>query len=104
MCVVTGEDNRDADILTGSNYLELITKVIDNIMETLGDSYPSLSEFQVPNSVDFITEYDEDDYRSILNEMVCFLASEGSDYKAKIFELEQEINNEQLVNISHDVF
>ena len=104
MCVVTGEDLHGATVLTGSSYLELITKVIDNIMETLGDTYPRLSQFQVPSSVDFIAEYDEDDYRSILNEMVCVLSSEGSDYKAKIFELEQEINNEQLVNISHDVF
>jgi len=104
MCVVTTGVNKDINILTSGNYLELIYKVIDNIMETQGDDYPNLSKFQVPNSIDFIGEYDEEDYRSVLNEIFCFLATEGSDYQAKIFELDQEIDDEQLVNISHDVF
>jgi hypothetical protein len=104
MCVITQGDLRDLNILTASNYLELITKVIDNIMETQSDDYPELSKFQVPNSVEFIAEYDEDDYREIFNEMICYLASEGSEYQVKIFEIDQEIRDKQLVNISHDVF
>ena len=102
MCVVNSDSYSDVEVITSNNYLELIYKVIDNIMDTLGDDYPALAKFQVPNSIDFISDYDEEDYRHLLNEILYFLSKNGSSYKAKILELDQEIDQEHLVSILTD--
>ena len=41
MCVVNSDSYSDVEVITSNNYLELIYKVIDNIMDTLGDEYPA---------------------------------------------------------------
>lgn len=102
MCVVTTGEYRDLEIITATNYVDLIHKVIDNIMDTQSDDYPDLMQFTVPNSVDFIVDKDEEDYRYLLNEILYFLDKSGSDYSAKIYELGHEIEND-LVNLSHDL-
>ena len=102
MCVVTEDGNND--ILTANNYSELIKKTIDNLLDNKGEDYPDLAQFIKPNSVDFITECEDEEYRDVLNEMVCYLASQGCHYTAKLLEIEQEISEEEhLVSTSHEV-
>lgn len=102
MCVVNNEDN-DAEIFTSNNFMELMHKVIENILENYLDDFPALNKFKVDNSVDFISDYDEEDYRDILNKMLFLLQKNRVEYKAKFLELDQEINNGNLMSISHDM-
>jgi len=62
MCVTSTGEVDNLEIFTSSNYRDLVLKVIDNVMDTLGDEYPDLEQFQIPSSIDFISDYDEDDY------------------------------------------
>jgi len=102
VCVIT-EGTEEIDFITSNSYLELIQKTIGNILENKSDSCPELVKFQVNNSIDFISEYGEEEYRDILNEMIFFLARKGQELTTKIFEVEQEIEEDHLVSISHDV-
>ncbi len=102
MCIVNNEDN-DAEIFTSNNFMELMHKVIENILENYLDDFPALNSFKVDNSVDFISDYDEEDYRDILNKMLFLLQKNRVEYKAKFLELDQEINNGNLMSISHDM-
>jgi len=101
LCVVT-EDNR-SDIITSNNYCDLIQKVINSILDTKLEDYPNINSFDIPNSIDFIGDYDEDEYRDILNEMLCSLAANGCSYNTQLMTIDQEIEEENLVNISHDL-
>jgi len=102
VCVIS-EGTEEICFITASNYLELIQKTIDNILESKYESCPDISKFKVQNSIDFISEYGEEEYRDILNEMVFHLARKGQELTTKIFEVDQEIDEEHLVSISHDV-
>jgi len=102
VCVIT-EDTNNIDFITANNYLDLILKTIESILESKCETCPEIIKFKVNNSIDFISEYGEEEYRDILNEMVFFLARKGQELTTKIFEVEQTIDEEHLVSISHDV-
>jgi len=103
MCVISTDSPSDMSILTSNNYLELIYQAVTNILDTFGDDYPDLDQFQVSQSIDFIAEYDEDDYQNILNEMLCYLASQGIHCSAKMIAFDYEIEENNLISITQDM-
>lgn len=101
MCVITNEEG-EAEVLTSNCYMELMSKVVENIMDTFLDDYPALSKYKIANSIDFISEYDEEEYRDILNKILYFLEKNRIEYKAKFIGIDQEINNGNLINVLQD--
>ena len=101
LCVVT--EGYQNSILTASSYPDLVKKVINDLIENKGDDYPGITQFLIPQSMDFIAEFSEDEHRGVLNEMICYLASKGCQYTTKLFEIDQEISDKSIINISHDI-
>ena len=98
VCVITHNENMNINILTAVSYQELLQKVIENILDC-GEDYPNLSQFNVLNSMEFINEYDEEDYQELLQKIICYLSSEGFPYQIRNFELEQVIDKEKVISI-----
>jgi len=101
LCVVTEGYNNS--ILTANSYPDLVKQIINDIIDNKGEDYPDITKFLIPNSMDFIADYDEEEHRGVLNEMVCYLASKGCEYTTKLLEIDQEISEENLVTITHDI-
>jgi len=95
MCVVTNGCG-ELDIIMDDSYVNLIRKLISNIIETHGDDYPDIAKYTVPNSIDFIVDRNEDDFKYLLDEILYFLNQKGSDYSAKLFELDHVIDNDKI--------
>jgi len=99
---IAREDDYE-EVLTATSYVELIKKAIEHLLDMKGDDYPNVYKFIQPNSVDFIMELEDEEYRDVLNEMICYLASQGCSYTTKILEVDHEFSEEDLINISNEV-
>jgi len=103
LCVVSGDNSRDTEVYTDCDYYELLKKVVCSILDTHSIYYPDLSQFEVNNSVDFISDYDAEDYLNILNQIVCFFASQDYPLRTKLIKLDQELSEDGILSVSQDV-
>ena len=100
MCVVNREG--ESEVFTDVSYFDLIGKVMECIFDNYLDDYPSLSKFKKMNSVDFIEDYDAEEYRDILNKMVFVIEKDHVDISVKFIGVDQEIINGKLISVSQD--
>jgi len=103
ICVVNEGCSKELKILTSNQYQNLVTQVIENILENNEEEYPELRDYIVPNSIDFICDFEEEDYELLMEKMLNFLLGKESKYVTNFFQIDQVIENDNLLNVSYDM-